>query len=186
MFSVGDTVVYGTQGVCRITEKTEKKFGSAKKEYFVLSPAADSGSTLYVPCDSEVLLAKMRRLISRSELDALIRDAAQGGTEWIQNDAQRREYCDAVLKSGDREKLLRLIVMLYRRREELKELKKHFHNSDAAYLKAAERLLHDEFAYVLGISADDVPEYIRSTLSQCAEPPEGSQSHKQRKTHPDN
>lgn len=164
MFSVGDTVVYSTQGVCRITEKTEKKFGSEKREYFVLSPAAGSGSTVYVPCDSEALLAKMRSLISRTELDALIRDAAQDGTEWIKNDAERRDYCDAVLKSGDRKKLLQLIAMLYRRREELKELKKHFHNSDATYLKAAERLLHDEFAYVLGISAAEVPEYIRAAL----------------------
>lgn len=164
MFSVGDTVVYNTQGVCEIVEKTLMKFGGEKKEYFVLRPAADNGSTVYVPCTSEPLLAKMRKLISRVELDALIDEAARDGREWIVSDSERRDYCDAVLKSGDRKQLLQLISMLYRRREELKTLKKHFHNADATYLKAAERLLHDEFAYVLGISSAEVPDYIRSRL----------------------
>lgn len=51
--------------------------------------------------------------------------------------------------------------MLYRHREELRQQKKHFHNVDAQYLKAAERLLHDELSYVLGINAEQVTDYIR-------------------------
>ena len=57
---------------------------------------------------------------------------------------------------------MRLVGMLYRRRELLKDQKKHFHNVDAQYLKTAERMLHGELAYALGIAVDDVADYIRS------------------------
>lgn len=167
MFSVGDTVVYGTQGVCLIVEIKRMKIGKETKDYFVLRPAADQGAVVYVPCGSAALAAKMRSLISRGELDRLINEAAAEPAEWIADDNARLAHCDEVLKSGDRKRLLQLVVMLYRRRELLKATKKHFHNADATYLKAAERLLHDEFAYVLGIGAEEVPDYIRERIENA-------------------
>lgn len=159
-FSVGDTVVYGTQGVCRIKEISVLKFGRAKAEYYTLTPVSDERSAVYVPTSNEKLVAKMRRLISREEMDKLIDSADENQIEWISDDAGRKSYCDAVVKNGSHRELMQLIGMLYNRREALKTEKKHFHNVDAQYLKAAERLLHDEFAYILGISVSEVPEYI--------------------------
>ena len=160
MLSVGDTVVYGTQGVCRIKEISMMKFGKTKAEYYVLAPVADEHSAVYVPTTNQKLLAKMRELISREELDALIDSANENQIEWISDDNGRKNYCDEVVKNGTRQELMQLIGMLYNRREMLKNEKKHFHNVDAQYLKTAERLLHDEFAYILGISAEEVPQYI--------------------------
>ena len=82
--------------------------------------------------------------------------------EWIESDAERKSACDDIVKNGDRKQLMRLVGMLYRRRELLKDQKKHFHNVDAQYLKTAERMLHGELAYALGIAVDDVADYIRS------------------------
>lgn len=162
MFSVGDTVVYGTQGVCRIEEKKVMRMGKTEGEYLVLQPIADAKSTVFVPVSSEKLMAKMREVLSKEELDALILRCVNDPKEWIESDDERKEYCESTIKSGDRGELIRLIGMLYEHRESLKNQKRHFHTVDAQYLKSAEHLLHDEFAYVLGIAAAAVPEYIYS------------------------
>lgn len=163
-FSAGDTIVYGTQGVCKIKEISNLKFGGKTGEYYVLSPVNDPKSALYVPLGNEKLTAKMRPLLTESDICGIIDEASKDEREWISDDTGRKNYCDSVVKAGDRLELMRLIAMLYLRREELKRNKKHFHNVDAQYLKAAERILNDEFSYVLGIPADDVPDFIRGRV----------------------
>ncbi len=164
MLAVGQTVVYGTQGVCTVKEVSMLKLGKTKGEYYVLSPIDDPGSTVYVPTANEKLMSKLHPVLRGDEADALIADALSEPMEWIVSDNERKAVCDEIVKNGDRKQLMRLVAMLYRRREELKDRKKHFHNIDAQYLKTAERMLHGELAYALGISPDDVSDYIRRLL----------------------
>ena len=162
MLTVGQTVVYGTQGVCTVKEISMLKLGKTKGEYYALSPIDDPGSTVYVPTANEKLMSKLRPVLTGEEADALITEAVREPLEWIESDAERKSACDDIVKNGDRKQLMRLVGMLYRRRELLKDQKKHFHNVDAQYLKTAERMLHGELAYALGIAVDDVADYIRS------------------------
>ena len=162
MLTVGQTVVYGTQGVCTVKEISMLKLGKTKGEYYALSPIDDPGSTVYVPTANEKLMSKLRPVLTGEEADALITEAVREPLEWIERDAERKSACDDIVKNGDRKQLMRLVGMLYRRRELLKDQKKHFHNVDAQYLKTAERMLHGELAYALGIAVDDVADYIRS------------------------
>lgn len=164
MFSVGDAVSYGTQGICKITEITNMAVGKVKKQYFVLVPLQDERSTVYVPTDNEKLLEKMRTVLSEKEINELIKEVSKQPLKWIENDIDRKEFCNEVIKSGDRHELMRLIEMLYNKREELKNSKKHFHILDERALREAEHLLHDEFSYVLNISKEDVPSYIFNML----------------------
>lgn len=165
MYSAGEIVIYGTQGVCRVKEISVMKFGGNSGEYYILSPMADPRSVVYVPTDKPALTAKLRPVLERGEIDRLIADTAKEKLDWIVNDNERKEYCDKVIKGGDRVEILRLMEMLYLRREELKDQKKHFHNVDAQYLKTAERMLHNEIAYVVGIEPTEVAEYIRSRMA---------------------
>ena len=119
-----------------------------------------------MPTDNEMLLKKMRTVLSIKEINKLIDMAAKNPMEWIENDIARKEHCSNVIKSGDRYELMRLIEMLYLKREELKNTKKHFHISDEKYLREAERLLHDEFSYTLNISKEEVPDYILSRIKK--------------------
>ena len=162
MLTVGQTVVYGTQGVCTVKEISMLKLGKTKGEYYALSPIDDPGSTVYVPTANEKLMSKLRPVLTGEEADALITEAVREPLEWIESDAERKSACDDIVKNGDRKQLMRLVGMLYRRRELLKDQKKHFHNVDAQYLQTAERMLHGELAYALGIAVDDVADYIRS------------------------
>lgn len=71
MLAVGQTVVYGTQGVCTVREISMLKLGKTKGEYYVLSPVDDPGSTVYVPTANEKLMGKLRPVLTEKEADAL-------------------------------------------------------------------------------------------------------------------
>ncbi len=160
MFSVGEHVVYGTHGVCRIGELTKMPFGADMREYYVLSPICDPRSTIFVPVDNDALTSQMRRVLTKSQIDELLSSVVPGSLDWIESDAERKEYCTSIIKSGDRYELMRMIDMLYLHQKEMKNQKKHFHVTDERFLREGEKLLHDEFAFVLGISRADVIEYI--------------------------
>lgn len=166
MFTAGETIIYGAQGICKVEGVTEMTAGREKKSYYMLSPIYTDRSTIYVPMDNEKLLANMRYVLSKQEIDRLIDDANKQETTWIEDDLARREHCAAVIKGGDRMALMQLIEMLYLHRESLKETKKHFHISDERYLREAERLIHDEFSFVLEIPREDVPNYIINRIQK--------------------
>ena len=124
MFSVGDTVVYGTQGVCTIKDISMLRLGKARGEYYILTPVADPGSVVYVPTSNEKLLGKMRAVLSRKEAEELILDASRDPLPWISDDVSRKNFCDDIVKNGSRKELMRLVGMLYCHREELRQQKK--------------------------------------------------------------
>lgn len=167
MFQAGDAIIYGTHGVCLISEIAQLKLVGDKREYYVLSPVRDENSKIYAPTDSDAVRAKMRNVLSREQLDELILSASNENSVWIKDDGERREFCDTVIKNGDRAQLMNLIEMLYLKQKSLKSDKKHFHLADEKALKEAQSLLHDEFAYVLGIQPDEVPGYIRERLKKA-------------------
>ena len=168
MFQVNDTVLYGSQSVCTVTEICEKKIGKEKMRYYALKPVFDNKSTVYVPCDNPKLVEKMRRILSAAEIDALI-DSMQNETlEWIQDDGERKEKYGEIIRSGDRKALAVLIRTLYLHREHQKAAGKKFHAVDEQLLDRAQKLLHEEFAYVLNIAPQDVPPFIAKQLEVTA------------------
>ncbi len=166
MFAVGAFVCYGTQGVCKVSDITVKQIGREKNNYYVLVPVRDERSTIFVPTDNEKLLKNMRPVLTQDEIDEIICSFSQEESNWIANDAERKEFCNSTVKNGDCKQLMRLINMLYLRRKDLKNQKKHIHIIDERYFKEAERLLYDEFSFVLNIAVEQVPEYIASKLNK--------------------
>ena len=65
MFTVGDAVVYGTQGVCRISEITEMTVAKVVRSYYVLVPVYSEKTTLYVPVDNEEVVKSRMRPVFR-------------------------------------------------------------------------------------------------------------------------
>lgn len=166
MFKKDDIIVYGTQGVCKISDRATMPVGKEMRSYFVLTPVYDDRATIYVPVDNKSLLNNMKHLLSKEEINELIDSAAADSSRWISDDLKRKEYCINVIKSGDRKELMQLISMLYLHQKTLKQTKKHFHISDEKYLREAERLINDEFSYTLNIPREDVPEYISSRIEK--------------------
>ena len=69
---------------------------------------------------------------------------------------------------GDRGEMLSLVRSIYIRKKELSAVGKHLPGSDDGLLKKAEKLINEEFAVALGISSDEVPDFIKKTLESTA------------------
>lgn len=167
MFLINDYVIYGTTGVCQITDIRKEIFsGHVKKEYYILQPVFSCNSTLYVPTENESGANKMRRILTRDEIYELIRNMPEDNAEWIINDNMRHDKCTEIIKNGDRKELIRLIKAMYQHKQEQTKFGKKFYIADEKLMKAAEKLLYNEFALVLNIEPEEVVPYITEHLSE--------------------
>lgn len=160
MFKVNDTVLYGNDGVCQINDIISRSFQDKMMEYYVLKPVYSESSTIYVPVENKELVAKMKKILSVKEIHTLIHAVPNTESIWIQNDNVRKERYKEIIKSGDRLELMKLIRTLYLHQQDLKKSGKKFHATDDRFMKDAEKILYEEFAYVLNIHQDEVVPFI--------------------------
>ena len=165
-YEINDFVRYATNGVCQISDIVTMENGSARKksEYYVLKPIKETTTTLYVPMDNDTLTSKMSHVLSKSQLDSLILESSRGDINWPEDRKERGRAFAEVLKTCDQQELLRLISCIYIKRRELLAAGKKLSTSDENVLKQAERLIQNDFSFVLSIKENEVGEYIRALL----------------------
>lgn len=161
---VSDIVVYGTNGVCEITEIKEMEFLGKSSEYFVLKPIGDMKSTVFLPVDNDVLLKRVRPVLTSEEIYALIDTMPSEAENWIGNDTLRKKRYSEILSGGDRSEIIGIIKTLYLLRKKKEAAGKKLRISDASFLKEAEKQLYSEFAYVLNIPFEEVVAFICQRL----------------------
>ncbi len=157
---IGTYVLYAKTGVCLIKEQTTMNGG----QYYVLSPISDSRSSVYVPADKPEMVARMRPLLTREEINALLVDADTVRLEWVDDRNERAMLYRAVTGSGDRKELVRLLVCLMRKKRERMEIGKRLSSMDENFLQECVRLVQEEFSMVLGIERREVGPYIQERL----------------------
>jgi CarD family transcriptional regulator len=163
MHSIGDRVVYGTNGVMEILDIREESIGDVSRSYYVLSSICSSSDSLtFVPTDNENLVSAMRPLLTKDEALELIRQSADPPEiQWVEANRARTEYFKRLMESGDRLKLFSMIKAIDesgKRREA--EGKKNFLTDETTKAKA-EKLLYSELSLVLGISEEQVLDLVR-------------------------
>ena len=84
---------------------------------------------------------------------------------WIENEIKRKEEYSRIIRDADKRELIRLIKTLYLRRSELIGCGRKMRAFDENFLKLAEDLLFDEFAYILGIERNEVVDYIEKHIT---------------------
>ncbi|MBQ5629137.1 MAG: CarD family transcriptional regulator [Ruminococcus sp.] len=159
MFCVGQTVLYGSNGVCMVDDVTEKRIGKTKIQYYVLKPLCNNTSTLFVPTANQQLVSKMRRILTEDEAEAILRDLPPCG-DWNDNKQERSEQFRAIITEGSCVELIRLIRLVRTHGQEQLAGGKRLHISDERFLKEAEKMVCEEFSLVLHISRDEVLERI--------------------------
>jgi CarD family transcriptional regulator len=160
MFKIGDTVLYGTTGVCKISDLVTREIGGKESSYFVLNPTYKEGCAVFVPADNINLTSKMRTLLSREEIEAVIQKAKGLPDIWENGDLARREKFTEILKSGDRLQVLLLVRSIYNAKQARLKEGKRLHLTDERLFTEAERLICDEFSAVLGIPFCEVIPFI--------------------------
>lgn len=165
MFRIGDTVIHPAEGVCEITEITEKTFGGKAEEYYVLKSVYDGQATVYIPVETVRLKKKIRRALSKTEIDGIIGLLPESEPIETDNDNQRRLLFKDILTSGDTTEISRMLKTVYRLKNEIRKSGKKMKVSDERIIKETERSLFYEFAFSLGVEPDTVDEYINGALN---------------------
>ena len=167
VFQVNDVIIYGVQGVCKITDVEEKAISGVKKTYFVLKPVNDEGATIFAPTDNAFVLKKMRRLLTKDEIHALIDAMRSENAVWVENENERKELYKHILAKGEHMELIKMIKAIYVHKKEREAEGKRLHMSDERFFKDAEQILYNEFQYVLDIgSKDDLMNYIFTRIEK--------------------
>ena len=160
MFKINDVVIYGSQGVCRIVGIEEQKVDGTIKKYFVLKPAQEKGATFFVPTWNEKAWGKMRKLMTKEDINALIDSMPRKIPVWIANENERKETNKKILASGDRSAIISMVQALYIHKKEREAEGKRLHISDEYFMKDAEQILYNEWQYVLNVDRAGLMDYI--------------------------
>lgn len=133
----------------------------------MLKPINENGPTIFVPTDNEHVLKKMRRLLSVEEINKLIDSMPDGKTVWITNVNERKEQYRNLLAGGNHAALIQMIKSLYSHKKEREAAGKRLHTMDENFFRDAERILYNEFQYVLKLnSKDELMKYIFSRIEK--------------------
>lgn len=169
MLAVNDVVLYGTEGVCEITGMEQKDFGAGPVEYYVLRPVYRKDATVFVPANNAALVGRMRRVPTREEIEAMIREMPRETCIWIPDENLRKEKYRRILAEGDSRELVRLIKTLYLHQKEQSARGRKLHQADERFFKEAEKVLYDQFALALKIQPDQVLPFIIEQIEGAGE-----------------
>ena len=162
MFSVGDKIVYGENGVCTVEaiEPLAMSGPARDRLYYHLRPLIGSG-TYYTPVDSG---AYMRPVMTREEADALI-DSMPGIEPAICND-NRFNHVDAYYKELFRKHSCEALVAIVKGlRARISERKTRSSRAEAT-LKRARDMLYGELSVSLGLPLSEVEGYITGRIGE--------------------
>ena len=168
MYEIGELVLYGSTGVCRVSEIKKQGLPDSGEErrYYVLKPLYQS-CVISVPVDSDK--AFIRPIISRDEAERLINLIPGRKCEAYHSRAARdlTQHYDAMLKTHRCEDLIDLTMSIYAKKENMRRQKRRFGSVDERFLKQAEDLLFGELAAALEIPRNEVRGYITARVQDA-------------------
>ena len=162
VYQIGDMVVYGMHGVCRIVQLDIQRVNRKKVEYFVLEPISQSTSRFFVPAQNETALAKLRRILTKEEIENLVHSKEASIDCWNDDENSRKQAYKELLTSCDCLAMIRMLRTLQNHKKETLANGKKFHIIDANFMRDAEKVIYSEFSLVLGIPYEQVEAYIQA------------------------
>lgn len=165
LFSIGDNVIYGSDGVFTVAEYSSSPIDkNDTRQFYVLRPIhGQVGNIIMTPVGNEK--AKMRAVMSRDEALAFIDAAPTVAPLTVEKEKERRDVYRKALEVASAESLLGIIKTVAIRRAELAKVKKRPSESDNDYEKKAKHCLYGELSVALEIPVAEVEGFIEEKLS---------------------
>lgn len=164
MFSIGDYMIYGINGVCHIQDICASPFDKKDtRTFYMLKPlGASAGSVIYTPTDNVQVL--MRPLMTRQNAEELIEQMPAIAPLEIPMEKMRRDIYRQAMHSCNPVEYVRLIKTVHARRAEMLQQHKRLSETDSDFEKNAKLSLYHELAVVLGVQYAEVEPYLISRL----------------------
>lgn len=165
MYQIGDFVMYGNTGVCRVEGIGHPDAVSDKDTlYYKLSPVYDT-EVIYTPVDTK---AFMRPVMSKSDAEALI-DRIPSIPENVCDSRDMKmlsEKYRACLNTHQNDDLVRLIKSVYQKNLRSIQAGRHMGQTDQQYMKRAEKMLYGELSIALEMEYDQIQPYIKRRVDE--------------------
>lgn len=164
MFDVGDYIVYGINGICRVEDITHPDISGSdsKRLYYVLIPQKAKGSKLFCPADNDRIM--IRKVVTKEEAKQIMQESKDIEPLVITNERMRDDSYKTVMKSGDCRQWISIIKTLHIRKKEREATGKKITATDERYLKMAEDELYSELALATGDDKEDIKQVILDSI----------------------
>lgn len=150
MFQIGDVVVYTTYGICKVENIIDMNFNGNLTKYYVLVPLSEAKTELTIPVENPITIARLHGLLSENEITEIIDQIPYLEPFWIMNDNERKKAFNDIIKKGNRKDTLQMLKSVKKHQLSLKDKVRKLHACDEQVMHDAEKLIVDEFSYVLG------------------------------------
>ncbi len=168
MFNVGDFVVYGNAGVCKVDEigPLVKMNFPKEKIFYTLVPVYSKGSKVFTPVDSEKVI--LRPVLSKKDAKELIYEMDEVKEMDIQDNKKREEVFKQCIRDCDCRDLVKVIKTIYQRKKERIAEGKKVTAGDEKILHMAEDNLNRELAVALDVEMSIVEEFLDKKIEGSA------------------
>ena len=160
MFKINDYVVYGSNGVCKVTDIEQVTLRNEELEYYILSPVYNEKMTIKTPVNNQKIL--MRELMTKAEIVNLLKEISKNETVEIEDSRRRVEEYKAIIRRGNAEELIKVINSIKLEKDEKISIGKKLNKTDEDIMISASKQLYQEMAIVLDIDVDEVQDYIKN------------------------
>ena len=119
MFVVGEYIVYGTTGVCKVEEIGPMQMMGPSKDklYYTLAPLYSKGSKVFIPVDNEKVV--MRPVLTKEEAEELVNEIPSIELLWVADEKSREDIYKTALRSCEPKEWIKIIKTLYLRKMSL-------------------------------------------------------------------
>lgn len=162
MFDIGEYVVFGTDGVCKVESIGPLDIEGVSKEkiYYTLSPFGRVGNgKIFAPVESKRVV--IRKILTKDQVTSLIARIKDIAAIEIENEKKREDTYKQIMQSCDCEKLIGLLKQITIRREERLAAGKKLPAVDERYYNMAENSLYSEFSLPLNMDKSIIRDFIK-------------------------
>lgn len=162
MFKIGDYVVYGSTGICKIEDITQLDIADSDKLYYVLVPDNGRGGKSFLPVDNTKVV--LRAVISKEEALQLIDRIPRIEEIGVGNDKLREEKYKELARQCDCESWVSIIKTIYVRKQQRIAQGKKITATDDKYCRIAEDSLYSELGFAIGKNKDEMEDFIKERI----------------------
>ena len=166
MLNIGECVIYGSHGLCRIEDVLVPSFleRGKEKEYYQMVSAVDAGSVLYVPVEGAE--DKVRDYLSAEDAEELIEDIEVSPELHLPDGKKAEPEIKDIIKRNIADEMMSLVKSLHKIKAVRESEGKKFASTSEKYLNIAEKLLYTELAFSLKSEKDEIKRRVLDELSQ--------------------
>lgn len=164
MFSIGDTVFYGANGVCSIEDITEQKFGGEAQSYYTLRSHHNTNVTLYYPVNAAN--SKLKKIMTKDKAKEVLQCFENSADPWNDKMTARNHSYQVVIKSGNHLEIAQMMNTLLRKKLDLEAIDKKLPAQDTQMLQNISSILYEELATTLKTTANAISDKVDQIIQK--------------------